>query len=116
MRTATASHGEESEQEPWPARKARFDRSKNAIKAERKIELGWIHKGKQVRKRSGGGTRVLNVSKSSTKKDPMSHAKELFFPHGESTKRKWEDFIHNVYDFKESELDESTTVGDLYTL
>lgn len=37
MRTATASHGEESEEEPWPARKASYDRSKNARKSSRKI-------------------------------------------------------------------------------
>ncbi|XP_013883858.1 uncharacterized protein LOC106532363 [Austrofundulus limnaeus] len=116
MRTATTSHGEESDQEPWPERKTRFERHKNAIKTERKIELGWIHEGKQVRKRSGGGTRVLNVSKASTKKDLLSHAKDLFFPLGRSTKGKWEDFNHNIFDFKESELDESTTVVDLYTL
>ncbi|MED6287641.1 hypothetical protein CHARACLAT_018412 [Characodon lateralis] len=55
-------------------------------------------------KPSWGGIRVLNVSKSSTKKHLKSHAKEMSFPHGESTEGKWEDFIHNVSDFEESEL------------
>ncbi|XP_039663394.1 uncharacterized protein LOC120563341 [Perca fluviatilis] len=116
MRTSTASHSEDSGQEPWTARKVRANPSKNALKTSRKIELGWIHEGKQVRKRSGGGTRVLDVNKDSSKKDLMSHAKELFFPHGESKKGKWEDFMHNIYDFKETELDETTTVGELYTM
>ena len=59
------------------------------MKSSRKIELGWIHEGKQMRKRSGGGTRVLEVSKNTTKTDILSHAKEQFFPGGESTKGKW---------------------------
>jgi len=78
--------------------------------------LGWIHEGKQLRKRSGGGTRVLDISRDSTKKYLISYAKELYFPGGESKKGKWEDFTHNIFDFKESELDESTTVSELYTL
>lgn len=52
MRSATASQDEESEQEPWPERsdkKTSYRRSKNAVKSSRKIELGWIHDGKQVR-------------------------------------------------------------------
>lgn len=70
------------------------DRSKDALKSSRKIELGWMHDGKQLRKCSDGATRVLEVSKNSTKKDILSHAKELFFPGGESKKGKWEDFLH----------------------
>lgn len=68
--TAAGNHVEESDQEPGPS-------------SLRKIELGWIHEGKQVRKRSGEGTRVFNISIDSTTKDLISHAKELFFPHGE---------------------------------
>lgn len=114
--TAAGNHVEESDQEPGPSRKTHkssFHGSKNALKTSQKIELGWIHEEKQVRKRSGEGTRVFNISKDSTKKDLISRAKELFFPHGESKKGKWEDFNPNVYDFKESELDESITIGEL---
>lgn len=89
---------------------------RNALKTTRKIELGWIHDGKQVRKRCGGGTRLLDVNKTATKMDLLFHAKELFFPEGKSKKGNWEDFIHNVYDFKECELDDHTDVGELYTL
>ena len=63
MRTSTASHSEDSGQEPWTARKVRADPSKNALKTSTKILLGWSHEGKQMRKRSGGGTRVLDVTK-----------------------------------------------------
>ena len=69
-----------------------------------------------MRKRSGGGTRVLEVSKNETKTDILSHAKELFFPGGESTKGKWEDFLHDIYHFKESHLDENSTADELYTV
>lgn len=86
--------------------------SKNA-KSSRKIEFGWIHEGKYMRNCCGGGTKVLEVSKDSTRKDLVSHARTLFFPNGKSKKGKWEHFQHNIFDFKESELDESTTVGEL---
>lgn len=114
MRTTTTSLDEETTEESRPTKKGSYKR--NATKSSRKIELGWIHEGKQVRKRCGGGTRILDISKDSTKKDLMSHAKELFFPHGESKKGKWEEFTHSIYDFKESELEDSVTVGELYTL
>ena len=37
--------------------------NKWAEKMTRKVELGWIHEGKQVRKCRGGGTRTLDVPK-----------------------------------------------------
>ncbi|XP_046704308.1 uncharacterized protein LOC124385191 [Silurus meridionalis] len=79
MSTATTSHEEETTEERRPTKKASYKR--NATKSSRKIELGWLHEGKQVRKRCGGGTRILDISKDATKNDLMSHAKELFFPH-----------------------------------
>lgn len=53
--------------------------NKRAVKMTRKIELGWIHDKKQVRKRNGGGTRVLDISKKATKTEILSQAKKLFF-------------------------------------
>lgn len=115
MRTAATDHGEASEAASSSVR-LRRSLKRNAVKSTRKIELGWIHQGKQVRKRCGGGTRVLDVNKTATKMDLLLHAKKLFFPDGKSKKGNWEDFIHNVYDFKECELDDHTDVGELYTL
>lgn len=78
LSTATASQDEESDQEWRPSRSAKNPScSKNAVKSSRKFELGWIHEGKQMRKRSGGGTRTLDESKKATKADILSHAKEL---------------------------------------
>ena len=38
-------------------------------KDTRKVEIAWIHKGKQVRKRTGGGTRKVDVSRDARKSD-----------------------------------------------
>lgn len=70
--------------------------NRRAWKTTRKIELGWIHDNRHVRKRSGGGTRVLDVRKSATKTDILSLAKKLFFPNDNSTMGKWEEFTHEL--------------------
>lgn len=117
MSTRATNHDEGSDPGPVSVGlRATRSCSRNAVKTTRKIELGWIHEGKQVRKRCSGGTRVLDVNKNATKKDLLSHAKELFFPHDKSKKGNWGEFTHNVYDFKESELDDHTNVGELYTV
>ncbi|KAK7138439.1 hypothetical protein R3I94_010191 [Phoxinus phoxinus] len=88
--------------------------NKRAVKMTRKIELGWIHDKKQVRKRNGGGTRVLDISKKATKTEILSQAKKLFFPNEKSRKGMWEEFSHNIVDFQEAYLDEGVSVGELY--
>ncbi|XP_073808037.1 uncharacterized protein isoform X2 [Danio rerio] len=80
-----------------------------AEKKTRKIELGWIHEGKQVRKRRGGGTRTFHVS------EILQHAKDLFFPSGKNKFGRWEVFNHDILDYQEEAVfDEDVTVGDLY--
>ncbi|GAA6101078.1 uncharacterized protein LOC113078290 [Tachysurus ichikawai] len=88
--------------------------NKRAVKMTRKIEIGWIHDKKQVRKRNGGGTRVLDISKKATKTEILSQAKKLFFPNEKSRKGKWEEFSHNIVDFQEAYLDEGVSVGEHY--
>ena len=46
------------------ARKEKIIGNTRAAKPNRKIELGWIHHGKQVRQKSGGGTQTLTVPKN----------------------------------------------------
>ena len=57
--------------------------NRNAVKDSRYIEIGWIHKShlrsKQVRSRTGGGTRKVCMKKDSTKADIMNEAIRLFF-------------------------------------
>lgn len=92
----------------------RLKSNKRAWKATRKIELGWIHDNKQVRKRSGGGTRVLDINKNATKTEILSLAKNLFFPNEKSTMGKWEEFSHDIVNFQEAQVDEDVSVGDYY--
>lgn len=92
-------------------------RNKWAEKATRKIELGWIHEGKQVRKRRGGGTRTLDVSKESKKEDLLRYAKDIFFPGGQNKFGKFEAFSHDILDYQEETVfDEDMTVGELYNV
>lgn len=91
--------------------------NKCAVKSTRKVELGWIHDGKQVRKRRGGGTRTLDVPKESKKADILEYAKDLFFPKGKSKFGRFEDFSHDILDYQEEAvLDDDITVGELYTV
>ncbi|KAK7944641.1 hypothetical protein WMY93_000369 [Mugilogobius chulae] len=106
MKTANSSCSEPSEKKCNPSR--------NAMKTTRKIELGWLHEGKQIRKRSGGGTRVVSVSKDSKKQDLLIMTKDLFFPNDESQFGKWEEFDKDIKDFKETPINDVITVGELY--
>lgn len=88
--------------------------NKRAWKTARKVELGWIHDNRQVRKRSGGGTRVLDIHKSATKTEILSQAKILFFPNEKSMMGNWEEFSHDIVNFQEAHVDENVTVGEYY--
>lgn len=89
---------------------------KKAWKTIRKIELGWIHDNRQVRKRSGGGTRVLDINKSATKIEILSQAKKLFFHNEKSVMGKWEEFSHDIVNFQEAQVDENISIGDYYEI
>lgn len=113
--TSNKDKGQDSEEEhSMQPTKMCLRNNKRALKLTRKIELGWIHDKRQVRKRCGGGTRVLNISKTATKTEILSHAKKLFFPNEKSRKGKWEEFSHDIVDFQEAYLDEGVSVGELY--
>lgn len=111
----TSNKDQDLEEEPrMPPHKAYLRNNKRALKMTRKIELGWIHDKRQVRKRNGGGTRFLNISKNAAKAEILSNAKNLFFPNEKSTKGKWEEFSHDIVDFQEAYLDDGVSVGELY--
>ncbi|XP_077361249.1 uncharacterized protein LOC144006333 [Festucalex cinctus] len=94
----------------------RLKNNKRAWKATRKIELGWIHDNRQVRKRSGGGTRVVDINKNATKIEILSQAKKLFFPNEKSTMGTWEEVSHDIVDFQEAQFDEDVSVRDYYDI
>lgn len=88
--------------------------NKNACKDTRRLELGWIHNGKQVRTKCGGGTRKLNVPKTAVYDDLIKLGKELFSPRGQSKKGPEISFSFKIYDFQECERPRDITVGGLY--
>ncbi|XP_078332256.1 uncharacterized protein LOC144625415 [Crassostrea virginica] len=92
--------------------------NRNAVKNTRYIELGWIHqthlRTKQVRSRTGGGTRKICLRKDSTKHDILQEALRLFFPNGESPKGKVNEFQTDLWDFSERVVKESMTIQEMY--
>ena len=94
--------------------KKRMKGNKNAAKPTRKIELGWIHDGKQVRKRCGGGTRSVTVAKTSNKQDLLKIAKGLYFPRGSTKMVSIDDVTCDILDFQETPLSDTETIGEMY--
>ncbi|KAK7925064.1 hypothetical protein WMY93_007374 [Mugilogobius chulae] len=89
--------------------------NKWARKKTRKIEIGWIHEGKQVRKRRGGGTRTIDVPKETRKADLFTYAKDLFFPEGKNKIGDFESVTADIVDYQEEPIiDNNVTVGELY--
>lgn len=109
MSNKDSDHGFEGENTVQPTN-MRLKSNKKAWKTTRKIELGWIHDNRQVRKRSGD----IDIDKNATKTKILSQAKKLFFPNEKSTMGKWEEFSHNIVDFQEAQVDEEVSVGDYY--
>ncbi|ESO90461.1 hypothetical protein LOTGIDRAFT_164040 [Lottia gigantea] len=85
----------------------------------RKIEIGWLFeeddkKLKQVRLKTGGGTRKLDVPKMCTCADVLNIGKSLFFPGDISAKGPLSDFDLEIRDFAQNKLDENINVGEMY--
>ena len=117
------SSPDESEEEILPqlGRKEKLMGNKNALKAKRKIELGWQHNdGKgyvEVRTKQGGGTRKFSVSKDAVKNDILEEAKARFFPDGLSTKGRIENFDLDIRKNYQGDLiEENVTVEEYYKL
>lgn len=79
----------------------------------RKVEVGWIHAGKQVRTPRGSGTRKLNLPKSCKKGEILEEVKPLFSPKGKSPMGPIEDFDFSVADFSQRDIDDKS-INDLY--
>lgn len=88
--------------------------NKNACKGTRRIEFGWLHNGKQVRTKCGGGTRKLVAPKTAGYDDLIKLGKELFFPKGQSKKGSEVSFTFKIFDFQQCEMPHDITVGALY--
>ena len=92
--------------------------NRNAVKQNRLIEIGWIHKTSQrsiqVRVNKGGGTRKLEVSKTVIKENIIEKAISLFFPNGMSAKGPTSDFNFDLWDFADRTIAPDITVADMY--
>lgn len=95
--------------------------NKRAAKQSRLIELGWIcnehgHVSKSmVRTKDGGGFRRVTAQKCYVKKDILKLAQGVFFDReGVSKMGHVSQFVFNVWNFQEEELDENVSVGELY--
>lgn len=91
-------------------------KKKVARKSTRKVEMGWVHEGIQVRKRQGGGTRKFDIDRDVCSDGLIEYGKNLFFPEGISSKGKIEDFKFDILDFKETPLAKDISVEDCYEL
>ena len=87
--------------------------NRSANKNLRKVEVGWIHKGKQIRTPRGGGTRKLNLPKFYKKEQILDEITPLFFPHGQSPMGPTEHFDFSVADFSQRDI-EDQSINDLY--
>lgn len=94
--------------------RADLDGNKHATKKTRIIDMGWMHEGKQVKQKQGGGTRQLTVNKTTNKSALIQLGVGLFFPDGVSKKGTSADMKFSILDFKEVELPENATVGEVY--
>ena len=87
-----------------------------ARKKTRRIEVGWIHDKKQVRRRAGGGIRKLDVDRNYKKSDIINEALGLFFPEGKSQHGYVKDFNIDLLDFKDNPVPDNATVAECYNL
>lgn len=92
----------------------------NAEKPIRRVELGWLHcdrkvkQYKQVRAKTGGGTRHLTVPKSFTMQELKEMGSSLFFPEGISLRGPLDNFVTSIRDFQEKEVDGSIDIESMY--
>jgi hypothetical protein len=95
-----------------------FTVNKNATKDTRQIEIGWIHKThnryRQVRAKTGGGTRKIMLQKDAMKERIMEEAKLLFFPNGVSPKGPISEFDFDMWDFSERRFRDNITLNQMY--
>ena len=80
----------------------------------RKLNLGWIHEGKQMWNKNGGGTRSIYLEKTANKESILQKGKDLFFPNGISKLALLSEVECDIVDFSEAPFPETKTVGNMY--
>ena len=87
--------------------------NRSANKNLRKVQVGWIHKGKQIRTSRGGGTRKLNLPKFYKKEQILDEITPLFFPHGQTPMGPKEHFNFSVVNFSQKDIGDQS-INELY--
>ncbi len=89
--------------------------NQNAATKYRTIILGWIHNGKNVRDKTGGGARKIKVKNSATKKDISAEGYKLF---GAAISRRGNvnTTTFNVLDYCQVVMPLLVTVGQVYDI
>ncbi|CAG9764624.1 unnamed protein product [Ceutorhynchus assimilis] len=108
---SSSSHEEDEE----PEKKRKYGNEKSS----RQVEIGWMcsldgDKYKQVRTRTGGGTRKFRALKTMKKSALIQKGIELFFPGNISKMGEIEKFSVNLMDFKLSVIEDHITVEDMF--
>ena len=101
-----------------PTKKEKLAANKNAKKSHKSFEMGWLmdngNQVKQVRQRSGGGTRKIKAPLTSTGVEVLGNAVNLFFPGGTSKFGNADDFHFNLCLFDETVIDDlELTISDI---
>ncbi|KAJ8314114.1 LOW QUALITY PROTEIN: hypothetical protein KUTeg_008675, partial [Tegillarca granosa] len=88
----------------------------NAAKSTRLVELGWLDFDekdkcyKQVKTKSGGGTRSVKVDKEANRDDILTLCQEKFFPNGMSKRGIISEFEITLRDFQQCEVSDRSIV------
>ena len=114
-KTSSSSEDETVHGKPPKKSKTHMARigNKSASKDKKRVEVGWINNGKQVRTPRGGGTRKLELPKNSNKENVIEEIIPLFFPNGKSTLGRIQEFTFSLADFSQREIT-TETIGELY--
>jgi hypothetical protein len=112
---SACSSRDEQEDESNLSSKARLG-NQYAYKATRLIELGWIHNGRNIPLKKGGGTRRVRVRKTDDKDYLETAAINLFFPTGSNNFGNISDCEVDVTDGIGNLLLPDDSVGGLYDI
>lgn len=91
-----------------------------ASKKNRRVDIGWQHFDtksdmfKQVKEKTGGGVRRLEVNKDTKGEQLLKTAIDLFFPNGKSTHGTVSEVDLELKDFKLGEIDLNSSINDIY--
>lgn len=91
-----------------------------ASKKNRRVDLGWQHydlnskQYRQVKEKTGGGIRRLEVSKDTKGEQLLKTAIEIFFQDGQTPHGSISDFDFELKDFKQGKVDLKNSVNEIY--